>query len=275
MPNTHLIPNYLSINNQQYYTSGIHFKLFFLASGVKSLSFVFPSDRNDYYLLRGMSFINNMKQFLAITFTSALLVLGLGEVTQAAVLGTEDLSTAGGRADIVKDYQLQLTVGSALDRYPANAPMFNGFKVTPSDVGRTFTVTEATDSNFNDFVAYLTDGEPDGISLSLGTGSLGSVGAGLGIGGNLFGGNPDLAGNKINSIGIRINSFTLDTPGINPNNDGVWTDESFDATLIVEGEPSDQNSGTPVPEPTSMLGVLAFGAFGSSLLFKRKLQFKP
>jgi hypothetical protein len=31
---------------------------------------------------------------------------------------------------------------------------------------------------------------------------------------------------------------------------------------------------TPVPEPTSTLGVLALGAFGASSLLKRKLQQK-
>lgn len=208
-----------------------------------------------------------MKNLLTVVVGSALLTLSLGGVAHSAVLGTEEFSTAGGSADILKDYQLKLTIGSASDRFPSNAPLFDGTKVTPDDVGRTFTVNEATDTNFNKFVSFLTDGKPDGIALATGDGS-------LSISGNLFGGKPDLAGSKINSISLRINSFALDTPGINPNGDSNWTDESFNATLSIEGEPITQNTATSVPEPSSMLGVLIFGAFGTGLALKRKLQLK-
>jgi hypothetical protein len=68
--------------------------------------------------------------------------------------------------------------------------------------------------------------------------------------------------------------LALDTPGINPNGDSNWTDESFNATLSIEGEPITQNTATSVPEPSSMLGVLMFGAFGTGLVLKRKLQLK-
>lgn len=210
-----------------------------------------------------------MKNLLAIVFGSVLLSLSSGAATQAAVLGTQEFSNEGGNADIFKDYQLTLTIGSASDRYPSNAPIFDGIKVTPADVGRTFTVTADTDSDFNGFVSFLTDGKPDGMQLNTGSGASGSSGGGLGVSGNLFGGSPDLAGNKIDSISMRINSFTLNSPGINPNGDGKWTDQSFDATLIVEGEPLNQHSATDVPEPSSTLGMLLFGAFGSGLMMQR------
>lgn len=210
-----------------------------------------------------------MKNLLAVVFGSVLLSLSSGGATQAAVLGTQELSNQGGSADIFKDYQLTLTIGSASDRFPSNAPIFDGMKVTPTDVGRTFTVTADTDSDFNQFVSFLTDGKPDGMQLNTGSGASGSSGGGLGISGNLFGGNPDLVGNRINSISMRINSFTLDNPGINPNGDGKWTDQSFNATMIVEGEPLNPNKATPVPSPTSTLGVLLFGAFGSGLMVQR------
>jgi hypothetical protein len=38
------------------------------------------------------------------------------------------------------------------------APLFVGTSITPTDVGRTLTATQATDPNFNDFAALLTDG---------------------------------------------------------------------------------------------------------------------
>ena len=210
-----------------------------------------------------------MKNIFLIIFGSALLSLGSSGVAQAAILGTHNLSTAGGSADKYTDYQLTLTVGSASDRYPTNAPLFDGLKVTPSDVGRTFTVNAATDSDFNQFANFLTDGNSDAIQLKMGSGTLGSAGSTLGASGNLFGGKPDLAGNQINSISMRINSFNLDSPGTDPNGDGVWTDEAFNITLIVEGEPLSPNKSTAVPEASSTLGVLAFGAFGSGLMLRR------
>lgn len=210
-----------------------------------------------------------MKNIFFVIFGSALLSLSSSGVGQAAVLGTHDLSTSGGSADKYTDYQLTLTVGSASDRYPSNAPLFDGMKVTPADVGRTFTVNAATDSDFNQFASFLTDGNSDAIQLKMGSGTLGSAGSTLGASGNLFGGKPDLAGNQINSISMRINSFNLDSPGSNPNGDGVWTDEAFNVTLIVDGEPLSPNKSTAVPEPTSTLGVLAFGAFGTGLMLRR------
>ena len=211
-----------------------------------------------------------MKNLLTVVCGSALLALTSGGVAQAAVLGTQEFSNAGGSSDIFKDYQLTLTIGPASNRYPSNAPLFDGLKVTPADVGRTFTVNADTDPNFNQFASYLTDGNPDGMQLITGTGTLGRAGGALGASGNLFGGNPDLAGNRIDSISIQINSMNLDSPGTNPNADGVWTDESFNATVIVEGEPLNQQSAAPVPEPTSTLGVLAFGVLGTGLIRQRK-----
>lgn len=211
-----------------------------------------------------------MKHLFTLILSSAFLTLSAGEATQAATLGAESFSSAGGSADIFKDYQLTLTIGSASDRFPSNAPLFNGLRVTPADVGRTFTVNATTDANFNNFVAFLTDGEPDGIEMQTGTGTLGLVGGALGISGNLFGGNPDLAGNNIDSISLRINALSLNSPGINPNGDGIWTDELFNATLSVEGKPINHHPPVSVPEPSSLLGIFAFGAWGSGFLFKRR-----
>lgn len=213
-----------------------------------------------------------MKKLLTIVLGSAFFTLISGGVTQAAVLGTRDFSNAGGSADIFKDYQLTLTIGSTSDRYPANAPIFDGLKVTPADVGRTFTVNASTDNDFNQFASFLTDGKPDGMLMKTGLGSSGTSGGSLGVSGN-FGDKPDLAGHKIDSISLRINSFTLDSSGTNPNGDGIWTDESFNATLIVEGEPL-QPAATSVPEPSTAVGILVFGACSTSLLCKRKRNLK-
>ena len=52
-----------------------------------------------------------MKHLFTLILSSAFLTLSAAEATQAALLGTESFSSAGGSADIFKDYQLSLTIG--------------------------------------------------------------------------------------------------------------------------------------------------------------------
>ena len=47
---------------------------------------------------------------------------------------------------------------------------------------------------------------------------------------------PDFAGFKINYFKLTINSLTLDVPGSDPNEDGIWTDYSADLQIEVYGE---------------------------------------
>ncbi len=190
-----------------------------------------------------------------------------GRTAQCATLGAEDFSIVGGASDSFKEFNPTLAIGQASmgagpsSSAPAtNAPLFEGTTITPADVGRTFSATPTTDHNFNDFVAFLTDGSPDKVTITFGSGSLGRAGLFATKSGALFGGHPDLNGNTINSISLRINSFTLDRPGINPNGDGIWTDYSFNGTVTVDGQPVAAPPLTPVPEPISAFGPLAFGA---------------
>ena len=71
--------------------------------------------------------------------------------------------------------------------------------------------------------------------------------------------------------GFRTFSFTIPTTGTYVLGLGVTDveDTTVDSGLLV-----DNVRLTPVPEPTSTLGVLAFGAFGASSLLKRKRQQK-
>ncbi len=217
------------------------------------------------------------KQLSMSIVGAAFIALVIGGAAQAAVIGTEDFTSSGGASDIFNEFKVTLAIGPATvgpgpnaSAPVTNAPLFGGTSITPADVGRTFTVTQDNEPNFNDFAALLTDGKPDKVTLSFGSGSLGMSGIFLSKSGRLFGGNPDLVANTINSVSLQINSLTLNTPGINPNGDGIWTDYSFNGTVSVNGQPIADPPATPVPEPTSALGILAFGAFGPGLLLKRK-----
>jgi len=47
---------------------------------------------------------------------------------------------------------------------------------------------------------------------------------------------PDLAGYVVHAIGFRLDSLVLNSPGRDPNGDGIWTDWSWQFTIFVLGE---------------------------------------
>jgi hypothetical protein len=71
--------------------------------------------------------------------------------------------------------------------------------------------------------------------------------------------------------GFQTFSFTIPTTGTYTLGFGA-TDVADN--IVASGLLVDNVKLTPVPEPTSTLGVLAFGAFGASSLLKRKRQQK-
>jgi len=45
----------------------------------------------------------------------------------------------------------------------------------------------------------------------------------------------DLAGYRIDRIGFRVDEITIDSPGTDPNGDGIWTDFSLRGAFLFEG----------------------------------------
>jgi hypothetical protein len=45
----------------------------------------------------------------------------------------------------------------------------------------------------------------------------------------------DLAGYTIDRIGFRVDAITIDSPGSDPNGDGIWTDFSLRGAFVFEG----------------------------------------
>jgi len=212
--------------------------------------------------------VNKLLTFLAGAVSIAL---GTAQVVQAAVLGTEDFTLSGGTDDIFTEFKPTLAIAPAAPGVTSSAPattapLFVGTSITPTDVGRTLTATQATDPNFNDFAALLTDGRFKKVTLALGAGTLGNSELSLTKVGDSFGQNVSLFGSTIDSISLRVDSLTLNTPGTDLNGNGVWTDYSFVGTAVIDGEP------VPVPEPISVISTLAFGI--GVIVFGRKQQVK-
>jgi hypothetical protein len=200
----------------------------------------------------------------------ALLTLGTQTTARAVVLGQRNFSLNLGRGiPFNNEFQVEMSIFEPIPGAPISFPrpsdpvLFKGTILTASDAGRTLTATQGTDPEFNNFVAFLTNGQPDQINVNfLGIG-------GIGTGESFLTGNSnsiDFLGSTINSISLRINSLTVfNTPLDNPERLALNT-FSTNFTVSVEGQPS--NIDKPVPEPLTILGSVT--AFGLGVVLKRK-----
>ena len=79
----------------------------------------------------------------------------------------------------------------------------------------------------------------------------------------LNGAEPGLVGYQIQSISFQIDSLSIQSPGSNPNNNGIWTDMSGQVSLMIYA--------TPTPEPTT-LSLLGFAASFVAVPFWKRQQ---
>jgi hypothetical protein len=155
--------------------------------------------------------------------------------------------------------------------------------VGPDDVGQTFSLSSGP--MFDDIKRVLTDGVNEAILLGTDPGLPGYGGPPYSGGSGpffseayLFFGDDsgahgiDFAGSAVTSVEFRIDQLMLNTPGRNPNGDGIWTDLVLRGTLTVNGVKAE------IPEPASfdvvgaaLVGVLFFAKRDS---LRRRLQRK-
>ncbi len=140
----------------------------------------------------------------------------------------------------------------------ANGPaIFEDIYISTAAVGQTFTVSAANDPDFSDFVAAITDGVDQTITvyqlrgpgLSGGGGGIQALESSV----QRFGsaGNPDLAGFNISSISMRINDFT------------TGEDDRVKATFFFEG-------AEQVPTPSSFAALVGMGLMGLIAVASRR-----
>jgi len=127
--------------------------------------------------------------------------------------------------------------------------------ISTADIGSTVLIDDK--STLDALGAYFTNGINDTIQLSVQVG--GSGGGEFESESSAFGTAPDFAGYTITGIGFAINSLTIDSPGSDPNNDGVWTDYTYDIDFEVYG------SIVPVPA-----AVVLFPSALTLLVFMRR-----
>ena len=180
---------------------------------------------------------------------AALINLGVGKAAYAALLGsvTETFSGLVGSFDnipIANEFQVMVSILETPEPFPrpSDPTLFRGTIISPSSVDQTFTATQATDPDFNDFVSFLTNGKTNQININF-NGFNGFGGGGLGILETFFTGNPsqtDFLGSSIDSISLLISSLTVTSI----TSDNGFTGGSYfaRATLSINGQPSNNSS---------------------------------
>jgi hypothetical protein len=101
--------------------------------------------------------------------------------------------------------------------------------------------TDPSRPNFDAIVGELTDGDSGLMSWAL-IAPMGVAGASIVAQSerDLFDdqvgpSGVDLAGYRIDRIGLRVDSISFDSPGTNPNGDGIWTSFAFEGAFLFEG----------------------------------------
>jgi hypothetical protein len=200
---------------------------------------------------------------------ASCLALCLGTISPApAAVPEQPLAIApvdflAGTSEVLSSLTVWLGYLPANDPFEPQHHLFENFTLTPADVGRTLTATAQSDSDFPGFVGLLRNGVND-IAMFGGLNPF----TGAGQYENGFwkqrppGNNGiDLRGFSVGRITLTIDSLSINSPGENPNGDGLWTDFAFYGTVRVY---------TQVPEPTTL--SLVVGSLLAAAIARWKSQ---
>ncbi|MEO1088573.1 MAG: hypothetical protein AAFY88_30435 [Acidobacteriota bacterium] len=105
------------------------------------------------------------------------------------------------------------------------------------DAGKIFRANRTTNPNFDSIAATLTNGLDDFyIQLhAIESGGGGTSRLESSVFGDIPGGNGiDLEGFDVTDIIFKVTSFTLESPGSDPNGDGIWTEYLLIGTVTIQ-----------------------------------------
>lgn len=146
-----------------------------------------------------------------------------------------DRSLSGGTSVITNYLDFRLSGGPNGTDHTTPIASFLGVSAS----GHVFTA-DPTHPAHADLVAALTNGVDEEVNFRTLPG--GSGGSGWSASedfffgmGNVGGLTPDASGYVITRIELEVHSIGLTSPGADPNNNGVWTDYSFNVSLRVFG----------------------------------------
>lgn len=179
-----------------------------------------------------IKFLFSILVSITVLLVSFVPVVALQDGTYPeAIVATVDASGAGGRAQILDSMSVVISICNSGPRCPISAQEFLYFNVFPSDSGNLLIANTANSSDFADFVARITDGVNGYVFYRVNGG--GFIAPESSFFGSQVGPNGvDLEGSNINLIGLSVETAIVDSPGSDPNGDGVWTDYSLVGSLV-------------------------------------------
>lgn len=199
--------------------------------------------------------MNLLLRFVTVALV-AVGLSGVGKTAKSETLATWQRSFSVGQDVVVSTIPVGLgDVVNILDSDP-----YLRWTLSNADVGQTI-YRDAADPQFAAFVAHLTNGIDNLCTANTFGSTYGRSESD--IFGDVPGGNGiDLAGFQVDKVGLRVDAISIVSPGIDPNNDGRWTDASGQLSFLFEGVRA-------VPEPTTSVLALASLACGGYSLFRR------
>jgi uncharacterized protein (TIGR03382 family) len=152
----------------------------------------------------------------------AVLVCALAPSAQADTLqGTLPLNFSGGGYIVETETPFTLKIAEG---YYSDGPTFT-VSISSASTGQDY-VFDAGSSGFAEFATYLTNGNSDTLVPGFG-GSSYSVSEFDTLGGQ------DLAGQAVTRIVVHVDAANVETPGSNPNGNGIWTDFSMSGEVRI------------------------------------------
>jgi hypothetical protein len=131
--------------------------------------------------------------------------------------------------------ELAVGIGDAVSFSFVFAP-----QVTTADLGQSL-VADLSAPDFALLAAHFTNGVQGQANLPVILVGGGSSGLGIAepiffAAGDVAGLVPDAAGFTITRLEVEVHALTFDSPGTDPNGNGIWTDYTYELTWRVYGQ---------------------------------------
>ncbi len=148
------------------------------------------------------------------------------------------------------DYGIHNSVMYSFGKSGGPERVFDALVMTSADAGKTFTISsDLDDVHFSGLVLALTSGRDDMYDRQfklVGGGSTSYQSRASVLFSAVSLGYPDLRGYEIESFTLRVDSLSIQSPGSDPNQNGLWTDTVGQFTLGIYA----------VPEPSACAMVM-------------------